>query len=416
MRLSGWVVCWLDRRGQPGTAREIWVWLTCRGSRRSLRAGGADRLRLGHGGEVRAGREPVVVEHGYVVVGQRIERWLPGRLLPPGHLVEMREAMPVGGGLVRSPARRSVCDCFAGGRRPSSRWGRGRATGVSWAYWAPKWGEVWTFAGVASAAVMGEVDAGDDPADWFGRGCAATGLSVIASPYRRRMANRCGCLAPNYIGTCLCPKLRARWDSMNPHWDQFAAQVWHGEHLTAIDEVRQLSPDDPDTLAHAVGQTADLVAALGRRLEPEHGPLYFAGQHLARAAQLDRGQLPPPRRRGNALPLLVEVTRLVAYSRDPAQVATIVAVIVLVYSLVRLLNYAAERHGAQSAVQHQVQLAGDCLAEHPYVARSLTSQPSGTRGSARVMSPLTDEEYLRRVVKPGPIRDLAVLAEDPRPA
>lgn len=197
------------------------------------------------------------------------------------------------------------------------------------------------------------------------------------------------------------PRLRARWESTNTYWDKFAAQVWLEENraaapasgprigwrradrllTAAIDEVRQLPSGNPDAWAYAIGQTADLVAAFGRRLEPKPGPLYFAGQHLARAAQLDRGQRPPPRRREGALPLLVEVTRLVAHSRDPAQAATVAAVFLLVYGLVHLLNYVAERHGAQAAVRRQLRLADARLAEHIYVAnqpakRSVNLPPS----------------------------------------
>jgi len=206
------------------------------------------------------------------------------------------------------------------------------------------------------------------------------------------------------------PRLRARWDSTNPYWDKFAAQVWLGDFHTAApasdsrigwrratrmlaaatDEVRHISPSDPDEWAHAVGQTADLVAALGRRLEPEPGPLYFAGQHLARAAQLDRGQH-PPRRRGNALPLLVEVTRLVAYSREPAQAATIAVVVLLVYGLVQLVNNVAERHGVHRAVRRQLQLADARLVEHPSIANA-PATPLTTRQSSPTRTPVLGAE------------------------
>ena len=114
------------------------------------------------------------------------------------------------------------------------------------------------------------------------------------------------------------PRRRARWDRLEPIWDRYLAQAWLGKPdasatpgpgsglgwnrairmlTAATDEVRQLEPADTDGWVHATGQTADLVAVLGRRLEPEPGPLYRAGQHLARAAQLDRHQRRPPAER-----------------------------------------------------------------------------------------------------------------------
>jgi hypothetical protein len=115
------------------------------------------------------------------------------------------------------------------------------------------------------------------------------------------------------------------------------------------------------------------VAVLSRRLEPEPGPLYQAGQHLARAAQLDRHQRrPPAATRSAGRPLLVDVARLVAHSPDPAQMAAIAAAVLLVYGLVLLLDHVAARQQAQAAVRRQLQLATNHMAEHALVSKHAT--------------------------------------------
>jgi len=192
------------------------------------------------------------------------------------------------------------------------------------------------------------------------------------------------------------PKLRARWDKLDSRWDRYVAEVWRGELdldstsqpgprlgwnraarmlEAATAEVQQLPPHDNDAWTQTVGQTADLVAVLGRRLESEPGPLSRASQHLARAAQSDRGQRRPPVPVHVGRPLLVEIARLVAHSRDPAQAATIAAVVLLVYGLVRLLDHLATRRDAHPAVRRQLELAHERLAEHPSVASHPAGQP-----------------------------------------
>jgi hypothetical protein len=210
------------------------------------------------------------------------------------------------------------------------------------------------------------------------------------------------------------PKLRARWDKLDSRWDHYVAQVWRGELdldsmpqlgpglgwsraarmlAVATEEVQQLPPDDNDAWTQIVGQAADLVAILGRRLESESGPLSLAGRHLARAAQPDRGQPRPPVQSHNGgRPLLVEVARLVAHSRDPAQAAITVAVVLLAYGLVRLLDHLAAQRGAQAAVRRQLELASDRLAEHPYVTTYPGSQLVGRERTPRRL-PLADVPY-----------------------
>lgn len=211
------------------------------------------------------------------------------------------------------------------------------------------------------------------------------------------------------------PKLRARWDQLDPRWDPHVAQVWRGE-LTidsipqvgpglgwkravrllaaATEEAQQLPLDDNDRWTRTVGQTADLVAVLGRRLESEPGPLSQASRHLARAAQPDREQRRPPMPVHVGRPLLVEIARLVAHSRDPAQVATIAAVVLLVYGLVRLLEHLAAQRGSQPAVLRQLRIAHDRLAEHPYVATYPASEPDdGERTPTR--PPIVDMPHRR---------------------
>jgi len=171
----------------------------------------------------------------------------------------------------------------------------------------------------------------------------------------------------------------------------------------ATDEVRQLEPADTDGWVHATGQTADLVAVLGRRLEPEPGPLYRAGQHLARAAQLDRHQRRPPAERPAGQPLLVGIARLVAHSRDAVQAATIAAVVLLAYGLVRLLDHIAAQHHAQAAVRRQLQLAADRIAEHAEVAPQTAGAMSDLTPIAS-HTPMAEVDHLRRAGRAEPGR------------
>jgi hypothetical protein len=168
----------------------------------------------------------------------------------------------------------------------------------------------------------------------------------------------------------------------------------------ATQEVQQLDPTDTQAWVHSTSQTADLVAVLGRRLEPEPGPLHHAGLHLARAAQPD-----PDQRRSSATgpigqPLLVEIARLVAYSRDPAQTAAIAAVVLLTYGLIRLLDHLATQRHAHPAARRQVQLAADRLAEHALITNHATG-PTTDRGpiaSQRSTAELDHQRRTRRAV------------------
>lgn len=160
----------------------------------------------------------------------------------------------------------------------------------------------------------------------------------------------------------------------------------------ATEEVQQLPANDNDAWTQTVGQTADLVAVLGQRLESEPGPLSQAGRHLARAAQPDRGQRRPPVHVHVGRPLLVEVARLVAHSRDPAQAATIAAVVLLVYGLVRLLDHLAARRDAHPAVRRQLELARECLAEHPHVNTHSANRPVD-RERAQKRPPIAGAPY-----------------------
>lgn len=213
------------------------------------------------------------------------------------------------------------------------------------------------------------------------------------------------------------PKLRARWDNLDSRWDHYVAQVWRGELdldsapqpgpglgwrraarmlAAATEEVQQLPPDDNDAWTQTVGQTADLVAVLGHRLESEPGPLIHAGQHLARAALPDRGQRRSPVPVHVGRPLLVEIARLVAHSRDPTQAATIAAVVLLAYGLVRLLDHLAAQRGAHPAVQRQLELARDRFAEHPFVVSNPAGQPVNDKRTPG-RPPIVDAPHRRAV-------------------
>lgn len=213
------------------------------------------------------------------------------------------------------------------------------------------------------------------------------------------------------------PKLRARWDKLDSRWDHYVAQVWRGELdldstpqagpglgwkraarmlAGAAEEVQQLPPDDDDAWTQTVGQTADLVAILGQRLESEPGPLSYAGQHLARAAQPDRGQRRPPMPTRRGRPLLVEIARLVAHSRDPVQAASIAVVVLLVYGLVLLLDHLAAQRGSHPAVRRQLKLAHECLAEHPLVASYPADQSVNHERTSR-LPPIADAPHRRAV-------------------
>ena len=101
-------------------------------------------------------------------------------------------------------------------------------------------------------------------------------------------------------------------------------------------------------------------------------PLYEAGQHLGRAAQLDPHQRRPPTPQPGR-PLLVEVARLVAYSRDPAQMAAIAVTVLLVH----LLDRVAAWQQAQAAARRQLKLAADRMAEHALVTNHATGPATG---------------------------------------
>jgi hypothetical protein len=217
------------------------------------------------------------------------------------------------------------------------------------------------------------------------------------------------------------PKLRARWDKLDPRWDRYVAQVWRAELdldstpqpgprvgwnraarmlAAAAEEVQRLPPDDNEAWTQTVGQTADLVAVLGRRLESKPGPLSLASRHLARAAQPDRGQRRSPVLVHVGRPLLVEIARLVAHTRDPAQAATIAAVVLLVYGLIRLLDHLAARRDVHRAVRRQLELAHECLAEHPSVASYPASQPVNQERTPR--RPSVADASHRRTAKVDP--------------
>ena len=187
------------------------------------------------------------------------------------------------------------------------------------------------------------------------------------------------------------PRLRTRWEVRGAHWDRLAIRAWqrareprplpgpkndrdlsHWEAaqralVNATDTIERLEPSDAAGWTQHLGHTADLVAVLSQRLEPEPGPLYHAGHHLARAAQPDRAHRHPHARPGSQRPILLEVARLVARSGDPTQAAAIASVVLLAYGLVRLLDHLAT-HAIDRAQRRQLQLASARLAEHPHVA------------------------------------------------
>ena len=100
-------------------------------------------------------------------------------------------------------------------------------------------------------------------------------------------------------------------------------------------------------------------------------------------------------------PVLLEVARIVAYSRDPAQAAAIAAVVLLVFGLVRLLDHLAARHTTDQALRWQLRLAGTHLAGHPYVANYPTTRPAH-QTAVPSRPPIAEVDHLRRARPAGP--------------
>jgi hypothetical protein len=182
------------------------------------------------------------------------------------------------------------------------------------------------------------------------------------------------------------PRLRARWEQPGPLWETAAAVYWTGERDVDFGEVtptnvtwRQVTrhlkeaaavlggevADDRDRWSQTTGETADLVAVLAR-FDHEQDHLNRAADQLARAAQLERDQRRPrPRDRGVAIPLLVAATRAAIACKDPAPLV-LAAVILLIWSIVKILQRAAERRQLRirGSAQQQIAAAADEIAGH----------------------------------------------------
>lgn len=185
------------------------------------------------------------------------------------------------------------------------------------------------------------------------------------------------------------PRLRARWEDQGPRWDAVAEQFWTGEHevntgdvrptqaawreLTRLLEAVQPTVEDHvahdhDRWSHTVGEVADLVAVLAR-FDPEPDRLQRTTDHLARAAQLERHRRrPQPRQRGVALPLLAAATRAAAACKDPTPIV-LAAVVLLIWSIVKTLQRAADRHQPlpPASIRQQIATAADELADYPII-------------------------------------------------
>lgn len=183
------------------------------------------------------------------------------------------------------------------------------------------------------------------------------------------------------------PRLRARWEQQGPLWEPTAAVYWTGERDVDFGEVsatnvawRQVTrylkeaaavlggevADDRDRWSQTTGETADLVAVLAR-FDHEHDHLNRVADQLARAAQLERDQRRPrPHERGVAIPLLVAATRAAVACKDPAPLV-LAAVLLLIWSIVKILQRAAEHRQLRirASAQQQIAAAADGIAGHP---------------------------------------------------
>ena len=92
-----------------------------------------------------------------------------------------------------------------------------------------------------------------------------------------------------------------------------------------------------------------------------------------------------------------------AHCRDPVQAATIAAVVLLAYGLVRLLDHIAAQHHAQAAVRRQLQLAADRIAEHAEVAPQTAGAMSDLTPIAS-HTPMAEVDHLRRAGRAEPGR------------
>jgi hypothetical protein len=200
------------------------------------------------------------------------------------------------------------------------------------------------------------------------------------------------------------PRLRARWEEPGELWEDVASQWWTGEREadtgepiqshTAWRQVRRLLAeaettmsdeigDNRDRWSQAVGETADLVAVLAR-FDPAPDRLERVADHLARAAQLERGQRrPSPRQQDAVLPLLVRAARTVAACKSP-EVLVLTAVVVLVWALMQVLLTIAERDrlGLRPSARQQLAAAATELSGHPLttaVTPEVNTLPSTVR-------------------------------------
>jgi hypothetical protein len=220
------------------------------------------------------------------------------------------------------------------------------------------------------------------------------------------------------------PRLRARWENQGSRWDVVAEQFWTGEHEVNAGDVRRTQAawreltrlleaaqpviedhvaHDRDRWSHTVGEVADLVAVLAR-FDSEADRLQRTADHLARAAQLERHQRrPQPRQRGVALPLLVAATRAAAACKDPAPIV-LAAVVLLIWSIAKILQLAADRHQPppSASARQQTVAAADELADHPVLR---TARRSHHRRSPVPPEPLT-KPVLRASVMTKPSQSL----------
>jgi hypothetical protein len=201
------------------------------------------------------------------------------------------------------------------------------------------------------------------------------------------------------------PRLRARWEQLGPLWETAAAVYWTGERDVDLGEVtatnmawRQVTrhlkeaaavlgeevADDRDRWSQTTGETADLVAVLAH-FDHDHDHLNRVADQLARAAQLERDQgRPRPREPGVAVPFLVAAARAAAACKDPAPLV-LAAALLLIWSIVKILQRAAEPRQLRlraSALQ-QIAAAADGITDHPAL-RTADNRRSDTQVAPRM--------------------------------
>ncbi|WP_410662123.1 relaxase/mobilization nuclease domain-containing protein [Amycolatopsis sp. lyj-84] len=221
------------------------------------------------------------------------------------------------------------------------------------------------------------------------------------------------------------PRLRARWEAPPGAWDHFAVPAWTGEIPTTrfVDNARQNNwrflrrqLTDAETELHqnladsteparwyqAVEHTADLAAVL-IHFENPPAQLHRVHDQLARAAQRPRGYRQP----GVVAPLLLDAVRVAAKCNTPTPLM-LAAVVLLLYGIIKALDYFAEQHHVRIVARRQIADAWNELYGHPAVEAESGRKINNTIANVRSTDPArTTTKPLRRAATHTPAQAAA---------